>query len=179
MSFFREKEIQALLQRALNFSDGDLQANRVGLLSDDQKAALRTERLWALFIVGTIGTVISIFILFASVPLVVALIPISVALFICAVVHLNTEALLQRGTVDSVTGIARRSISVTASQSGEKKHVTINTHYQILIGDKSFGVGKTLYDAFVESEVYTLYYIQSVRILSGEMILPAQQQAEL
>jgi hypothetical protein len=172
MSFFRDKEIQTLLQQALKFTGDDLQANRLNRLSEGQIATLKAERFWAMFIIGTIGVVIAAFILFSSAPLVIAFIPAAIALAICAIVHFTTEAVLQHGKVESVTGIVRRSMSVSADIS--KKHVHISTNYQILIGDKSFSVAKNVHDAFVESEVYTLYYIQNNRILSGEMTNPSE-----
>jgi hypothetical protein len=153
------------LQQALGFTDDDLQANRLSNLSDAQKTRLRGERFWDIVFIIVFGLIIGVFLLPLSNPPFIVLIPIAIALIISAVFHLKIKAQVQPGRVKSVTGKARRS----AHMLYNVRTASSSTYYKIQIGNKSFNVAKPIYDAFAESEAYTLYYVPgSSRIMSGE-----------
>ena len=171
MIFSREKEVQTLLQQALKFTRDELQANRLDTLSDAQIKALREERLWNIIGYTIIVTLFVIIILHPVNFIILMLIMLFVSPLIAIPsfwIYFKIEKAIVQGKTEKVTGIIRRSIDFQYRHRRRSR-----AKYQILIGQTHFNVPKHVHDAFIESEVYTLYYIPNMkRIVSGEMTNP-------
>jgi hypothetical protein len=180
MGLMREKEIQTLLQRALKFTGEDLRANQAGEMTEAQKTALRQERFWTIISYAIVGVLVAALL---SRPFMALL----AVLYITPIVFLFTGGALwsyyrlkraiEENEIESVTGIVRRSIEFDKVYRRRRRR--FKPKYQILIADETFDVEKSVHDAFVESETYTIYYIPSLeRIVSGEMTFAADRATQ-
>jgi hypothetical protein len=171
VSLLREKEIQTLLQRALNFTREDLKTNRTGVMTDAQSQALQQELFWTVIGYVVIGALVALLLSRSLMGLLAAVYIVPIIFMVIGGSLWSSYRLkraIEKNEIESVTGIVRRSIEFDRTYRRRRRR--IKARYQILIADEIFEVDKSVHDAFVESETYTIYYIPSLeRVISGEM----------
>jgi hypothetical protein len=162
------------LMNAIGFTDEDLEANRLGVVTEAQRKQIQSSSgcLEAGLCLLAIAFVIyGVFELkdaaLIGVMVVFAIMSVGSALWI----HYQTQKVLRDNTVASVTG--RLTRSTYQVHTGR----TYATKYQVTVQGKKFHVEKRAYEAFTNGRPYTLYYMpQTQQLLSVKYAYAKKKQ---
>ena len=165
------------LMKALKFDPQDLEANRAGFVSSNQTKRLKRNfvKIIAFLWFGALVFVVFTLLNMATdlAPFLAVMTPFPVLFVILAILDFRHVALmLPTQCVKWMHGILKK-----------RRHFELGRysqwHYKINIQGKEFEVSKDVYEAFIEGEIYTIYYLPitdtllSAEHVSGPIPMPA------
>jgi len=159
------------LMRTMKFGGKDLQANRDGFLTDNQRRSIQRGQMWGAIFWWIMAVVFASPAIFIATQQawqnqfgVWALIIASLACVTAAFWQQSkTRRVLKHNQTASVQGAVRRTMQLVYTGK------VMIPMFQVIVGDKTFTVPKNVHDAFIEGDDYTLYYVpETNQLLSAE-----------
>jgi hypothetical protein len=172
-----KRDQQLGLMRAMRVSDKDLDANRRGILSDNQRCSLRNQQFMTLLFWGFVA-------LLGVLPLIFP------GRWLPAT---DTNQLQLLGLAAFAIGMAfwgqyntgqalnkNEAVQITKALKTSRRTENVKTVCRAILGQKKFKIEQNVYDWLQEGTVYTFYYIaQTNALLSIELPLTEEEKRRL
>lgn len=158
-------EINDQLRKALQFTPGDLEANRAGRLSDSQASEVSNELLFQVITYGGLLIVVATISVHASSNRLVSVIVGAAAIvFIVGVFY-------QKWRVDVRQRLVLSAVGPLSKESYTNDQMLGRTDYTLIVSGERIGVSEQGYRVFTEGETYRVFYTaQGRQVISAEYL---------